>query len=190
MEVRQLRNGAAWFLLLCSACGTPAFALGGSLTSDRAPGAPASRDVVQVAKTNYESMCRSLLQKALAGQWMSGQDLRDFEKLDEVQERSQSVQSCRDFFDLHETCQAANTYIPDEDEQVDKETADRIAALLQAVDNTQGCKAILGPGKICRALRYATRAGMRLDNSLKAILPTCLDQSILDNSTELLRQGE
>lgn len=137
---------------------------------------------VKIAGNDAESQCRAWYKQALAGQWYTEKDISAFYDLDRSEDSAQSSQACKEFFQLQEKCQSFA--IDRGDEASDK------MKILGAVDSTPGCKSIIGADIICRSLKIATQQGRKLSPNLKAILPDCLDKSILANTGSFLRLGE
>ena len=138
--------------------------------------------LVKIADNDAASKCKAWHKQALAGQWYTEKDIAAFYDLDQSEDSAQSGQACKEFFQLQEKCQSVA--VDRGDEASDK------MKILGVVDSTPGCKSIIGADIICRSLEFATKQGKKLPPNLKAILPDCLDKSIIANTGSFLRLGE
>jgi protein-S-isoprenylcysteine O-methyltransferase Ste14 len=138
--------------------------------------------LISVADSDAPSICKAWLDKALSGQWYNEKDIATFYNLDQSEEAAQKAAACKEFFALQDKCQSFA--VDRGDESSDK------MKILGVVESTPGCKSIIGADIVCRSLEFATKKGKKLSPNLKAILPVCLDKSILANTSSFLRLGE
>jgi hypothetical protein len=140
------------------------------------------QDSVTAAEADPSPTCKAWLDKAHSGQWYTEKDISAFFDLDQSDAAAQKSAACKEFFALQDKCQSVVVVGGDESEDKMK--------ILGVVDSTPGCKSIIGAEIICRSLEFANQKGKKLSANLKAILPACLDKSILANTGSFLRLGE
>ena len=143
------------------------------------------------SRSDMAAKCEAWHRKALAGEWFTEEEAKEYAGTDGNQEGLESIPACKEFFALADTCQAAAIdVITSEPEDKNRPTADYIKAnekLVKIIERVPGCKSIAGFNYVCPALRMQARRGKALSPKLKSMLGECADASIGKNTSGLIR---
>ena len=135
--------------------------------------------------------CQEWHKKALAGQWFTIKEADEFAATDRYQEGLTSSSVCKEFFALTSKCQAPVIDVMSEDHGPgSKPSAAYLkanAALIKAIEETQGCKSIAGITEVCSAIKTHTNSGKSLTPKLQSTLRECADASIARTTSGLMR---
>jgi protein-S-isoprenylcysteine O-methyltransferase Ste14 len=179
----------AFFPRLCSrrilrvAAFVSAIVIAGGATELRSETAP--------SRSEMAAKCLAWHRKALAGEWFTQDEAKEYADTDGNQEFLESIPACKEFFQLADTCQAAAIdVITSEPEDKSHPSADYIKAnerLVKIVEQMPGCKSIAGFDYVCPALRMQARRGKSLSPKLRSALGECADASIGKTTSGLIR---
>ncbi len=143
------------------------------------------------SKSQMAAKCEAWHRKALAGEWFTQQEASEYASTDGNQEGLESIPSCKEFFALADTCQAAAIdVITSEPENKSRPSAEYIKAnenLVKIIEQVPGCKSIAGFNYVCPALRMQARRGKALSPKLKSMLGDCANVSIGRTTSGLIR---
>ena len=143
------------------------------------------------SRSQMAAKCEAWHRKALAGEWFTQEEAKEYAGTDGNQEGLESIPACKEFFALADTCQAAAIdVITSEPDDKGHPSADYIKAnerLVKIVDQVPGCKSIAGFDYVCPALRMQSRRGKTLSPKLKSVLGACADASIGKTTSGLIR---
>ena len=143
------------------------------------------------SRAQMAAKCVAWHRKALAGEWFSQDEAKEYADTDGNQEGLESIPACKEFFQLADTCQAAAIdVITSEPEDKNHPSADYIKAnerLVKIVEQVPGCKSIAGFDYVCPALRMQARRGKPLSPKLRSALGECADASIGKTTSGLIR---
>jgi protein-S-isoprenylcysteine O-methyltransferase Ste14 len=143
------------------------------------------------SRSQMAAKCEAWHRKALAGEWFSQEEAKEYADTDGNQEGLESIPACKEFFELADTCQsAAIDVITSEPEDKSHPSADYIKAngqLVKIIEQVPGCKSIAGFNYVCPALRMQARRGQALSPKLKSMLAECANASIGSSTSGLIR---
>jgi protein-S-isoprenylcysteine O-methyltransferase Ste14 len=132
--------------------------------------------------------CQAWHQKALSGQWFTLKEGEEFEATNQQQEVLQSIQGCKEFFQLQRRCEGL-WYAPavaDAESQKPAVIKSKQTELLRAIEQVVGCKSIIGFENVCETVREEAKRS-RLSPKLQSVLQECAEGSIANRTSNMLR---